>query len=107
MKTQITDQYADVTELGSARSGAACAFTPSRIAGPTSVVFACMLLATSLCLDKSAAAQQSSLTVSQTVGQKVVSAEIPVLLAKSIDSKKLKAGDEVDGKTAAILHLTD
>jgi hypothetical protein len=66
-----------------------------------------MLLASSLCLDKIATAQQSPLTAAQTAGQKVISAEIPVLLAKSIDSKKLKAGDEVDAKTAAILHLTD
>jgi hypothetical protein len=66
-----------------------------------------MLLATSFCLDKNATAQQSPLTASQTAGQKVISAEIPVLLARSIDSKKLKAGDEVDAKTAAILHLTD
>jgi hypothetical protein len=66
-----------------------------------------MLLATSLCLDKNATAQQPPLTASQTAAQKVISAEIPVLLAKSIDSKKLKAGDEVDAKTAAILHLTD
>jgi hypothetical protein len=71
------------------------------------IVFACLLLASSLCLEKNATAQQSPLAASQTAGQKVISAEIPVLLAKSIDSKKLKAGDEVDAKTAAVLHLTD
>ena len=107
MKTQVIDQYAEVTPFWSGRSGTACAFIPSRSACRTAVVFACMLLATSLCLDKNATAQQPPLTASQTAAQKVISAEIPVLLAKSIDSKKLKAGDEVDAKTAAILHLTD
>jgi len=107
MKTQIIDQHAEVTQFWSGRSGNARAFTPSRSAGRTALVFACMVLASSLCLDRNATAQQSPLTASQTAGQKAVSAEIPVLLAKSIDSKKLKAGDEVDGKTAAILHLRD
>ena len=107
MKTQIIDQHVEVTQFWSGRSSTACAFIPSRSASRTAVVFACMLLATSFCLDKNVNAQQSPLTASQTAGQKVVSAEIPVLLAKSIDSKKLKAGDEVDAKTAAILHLTD
>lgn len=107
MKTQIIDQHADITQFWSGRSGTACALISSRPACRTAIVFVCMLLATSLCLDKNAAAQQSPLTASRSAGQKVISAEIPVLLAKSIDSKKLKAGDEVDAKTAAILHLTD
>ena len=105
MKTQATDQHAEATQFRSGRSGTAGAFIPSRSA--SAVVFASMLLATSFWLDKNANAQQSPLMASQTAGQKVISAEIPVLLAKSIDSKKLKAGDEVDGKTATILHLTD
>jgi len=107
MKTQTTDQHAEAIGSWSERSGTACAFIPSRSACRTAVVFACILLATSLCLDNNATAQQSPLTASQTAGQKVISAEIPVLLAKSIDSKKLKAGDEVDAKTATILHLSD
>ncbi len=107
MKIQTTDEHADAIGFWSRRSSNACAFTPVRSVHRTAIVFATMLLATSFfCLDKNAIAQQSTMAASQPAGQKV-SAEIPVLLAKSIDSKKLKAGDEVDGKTATILHLTD
>lgn len=108
MKTQATDQHAETIRFWSGRSSNAGACLPTRSASRTAAVFASMLLAASfLCLDKNASAQQSPLVASGTSGQRVMSAEIPVLLVKSIDSKKLKAGDEVDGKTATILHLTD
>jgi len=107
MKTHTTNQHAETTSFLSGRSSNAWVFTPSRSVCRTAVAFAFMLLATSFCLDRNAAAQQAPLAASQTAGQKAMSAEIPLLLSKSIDSKKLKAGDEVDGKTAAILHLND
>jgi len=108
MKTQTTDQHAEAIGFWSRRSSNACAFTPVRSVHRTAIVFATMLLATSFfCLDKNAIAQQSTLSSSRTAGQNVIGAELPVVLAKSIDSKKLKTGDEVDAKTVAILHLTD
>jgi hypothetical protein len=109
MKAQIIDQYAEETQACIGRTSNAGALLPSRSASRTAAVFGCMLLATSfLCLDKNATAQQSStMAASRTAAQKGMSAEIPLQLAKSMDSKKLKAGDEVDGKTATILHLSD
>jgi len=108
MKAQIIDQYAEETPACIGRTSNAGALLPSRSASRTAAVFGCMLLATSfLCLDKNATAQQASVAASRTAAQKGMSAEIPLQLAKSMDSKKLKAGDEVDGKTATILHLSD
>ena len=45
--------------------------------------------------------------VGRPLARKIMNAEIPLFLGKSIDSKKLKAGEEVDGKTAAALQLKD
>jgi hypothetical protein len=107
MKTQTIDLHVLATGFSSGTNSNASGYIPSRSACPTAVAFACMLLVFSLCFHKNAAAQQSPLSSSPAAGQKVMNAEIPVLLAKSVDSKKLKAGEEVDGKTAANLHLKD
>ena len=107
MKTQTTDQHAEAIGFWSRRSSNACAFTPVRSVHRTAIVFATMLLATSFLPRQECNRSTIHSVSSRTAGQNVIGAELPVVLAKSIDSKKLKAGDEVDAKTAAILHLTD
>jgi hypothetical protein len=107
MKTSTTDLHILAAGFLSGKTGSAGAFIPSRSACRTAVACACLMLAPSLCLQKNATAQQSPPSASAITSQKIMNAEIPVLLAKSIDSKKLKAGEEVDGKTAANLQLRD
>jgi hypothetical protein len=109
MKSQTTDRHAEAIGFASGNFNNASAFVPSHpVRRPA--VFACTLLAVALCLGGNVKGQQSSASASQTgqaAAQNVINAEVPVFLAKSIDSKKLKAGEEVDGKTAATLQLSD
>ncbi len=104
MKTQTLDLHVLANGFSSGKKIHAGAIIPSRSANRTAIVSACMLLAISLCYHKDAAAQQTQQPASQ---QKVIKAEIPVFLAKSVDSKKLKSGEEVDGKIAVNLQLRD
>jgi hypothetical protein len=104
MKTHTVDRNVAATGSSSANNNHTGAFVASHAAGRTAITLACMLLATSLCLHKNAAAQQSSLPSS---GQKAMTAEISVSLDKSVDSKKLKSGEEVDGKVATNVQLKD
>ncbi len=59
-------------------------------------LLACLLLAVSLC-----AAQQNAATASAPAARTA----IPTQLAKSLDAKKLKVGDEVTTKTTVGLHM--
>jgi hypothetical protein len=104
MKTPTLDHQVLATGFSGGKNTHACAIVPSRSASRTAVACTFMLLAISLCYHKDAAAQQTQQPASQ---QKVIKAEIPVFLAKSIDSKKLKSGEEVDGKIAVNLQLKD
>ena len=88
MKTHTVDRNVAATGSSSANNNHTGAFVASHAAGRTAITLVCMLLATSLCLHKNAAAQQSSLLSS---GQKAMTAEISVSLDKSVDSKKLKS----------------
>ncbi len=66
-----------------------------------------LLLAITVCLGQGTPAPQSSATPSPAAeagDASAVRGVIPVSLAKSIDSKKLKEGDEVDAKTVATLR---
>ena len=104
MKTQTIDHQVLATAFSSANNNHDCAVIAPHFAGRTAITLACMLLATSLCLHRNAAAQQSSLPSS---GRKAMTAEIPVSLDKSVDSKKLKSGEEIDGKVATNVQLKD
>lgn len=102
MKKQTIDRYPDATGSRSGKRNKV--LVASRI--PAGV--ACLLLAIALCLEKDAPAQQSSPSASQSgqaTGQKVTNQAIPVFLANAIDSRKLKPGEEVNGKTATTLRL--
>jgi hypothetical protein len=107
MKTQTIDHQVLATTFSNANHNHADAFVASRLACRTAVTLACMLLTTSLCLHKNAAAQQTLLSATPAVAQKAMNAEIPVFLDKSIDSKKLKSGEEIDGKVATNVQLKD
>jgi hypothetical protein len=107
MKTQTLDHQVLATGFSGGKNTHACAIVPSRSASRTAVACTFMLLAISLCFHNDAAAQQAQQASSPVAAQKVIKAEIPVFLAKSIDSKKLKSGEEVDGKIAVNLQLKD
>ena len=71
------------------------------------MAIAFFLLAITVCIAQSTSAPQSSAAPAQSEAAGDASAMhgvLPVTLAKSIDSKKLKEGDEVDGKTVAALR---
>jgi hypothetical protein len=107
MKTQTIDHQVLATTFSNANHNLDVAVVASRLAGRTAVTLACVLLATSLCLHKNAAAQQTLLSATPAAVQKAMNAEIPVFLDKSIDSKKLKSGEEIDGKVATNVQLKD
>lgn len=70
-------------------------------------IAAFFLLATAVCFGQDTSAPQSSAAAassSQAGDTNTLHGVLPVQLAKSIDSKKLKEGDEVDAKTIAALH---
>lgn len=67
------------------------------------------LLAITVCLAQGTPASQTSAAPAQAAAAENASAVhgvIPVSLAKSIDSKKLKEGDEIDAKTVAALRTS-
>jgi hypothetical protein len=67
------------------------------------------LLAITVCLGQGTAAPQTSVAPASSAAASdpnAVHGLLPISLAKSIDSKKLKEGDEVDGKTVAGLHTS-
>jgi hypothetical protein len=107
MKTQTIDYKVLATAFSSTNHSHADAFVAFRLPGRTAVTLACMLLATSFCLHKNAAAQQTLLSATPATAQKAITAEIPVFLDKSIDSKKLRSGEKIDGKIATNVQLKD
>ena len=71
------------------------------------VLFAAlMLLATTMCFGQDSSAMQSSGMPAASTGS-ALHGTIPATLAKSIDSKKLKDGDEIDAKTVSMMRTAD
>ncbi|MGC2109656.1 MAG: hypothetical protein WA655_09075 [Candidatus Korobacteraceae bacterium] len=73
----------------------------------SAAIAAFFLLAIAVCFGQDTSAPQNSAAAAPSGGASDASTMhgiIPVQLAKSIDSKKLKEGDEVGGKTIAALH---
>ena len=70
------------------------------------VVFAAlMLLATTMCLGQDSSAMQSP--APPAAASAALHGMLAATLAKSIDSKKLKEGDEVDAKTVGMMRTAD
>jgi hypothetical protein len=71
------------------------------------VMFAALvLLATTMCLGQDPSAMSSSGAPAAASGS-ALHGTIPATLAKSIDSKKLKDGDEIDAKTISMMRTAD
>jgi hypothetical protein len=64
------------------------------------------LLAITVCLGQGTAAPAAPAPSAAASDASAVHGLLPISLVKSIDSKKLKEGDEVDGKTVAGLHTS-
>jgi hypothetical protein len=66
------------------------------------------LIATSMCLAQNAPAMQTSAAPTTDASDRSgLHGTIPVSLAKSIDSKKLKEGDEIPAKTVTMMRTAD
>ncbi|MGB8888789.1 MAG: hypothetical protein WCC87_18820 [Candidatus Korobacteraceae bacterium] len=107
MKTQTIDQQVLASGFSSANHNQAGSFVAPHAARRTAIAFGCLLLATSLCLHKHAAAQQTLLAATPAATQSAMKAVIPVFLDKSVDSRKLKSGEEIDGQVAVNVQLKD
>ena len=67
---------------------------------------ALILLATTMCLGQDSSAMQNS-GAAGAAATTALHGTIPATLAKSIDSKKLKDGDEIDAKTVSMMRTAD
>ncbi len=103
MKTQTDNPYTNDRKDGAAVASLSPA--PYRRTLAASLILLAMLLAIHI----QAIAQQTQAPGSQsfTSGPTTMHGTMFLALTAAIDSKKLKAGDEVDGRTAALISLRD
>ena len=110
MKTQTPRQDTMVIESFTSRSSHTSAMIRTPFGCRTTLTAMLMLLAIAVSFPRNAVAQQTTATASQGAApgsQAMTRILIPAPLGSSLDSKKLKTGDEVILKTSANLSLQD
>lgn len=110
MKTQTIEQPVGTIQSLHPTSSSAVSARGSHFSSGKQFVIALALLAIFLCAGKNAFTQQAIAATSPSgvgAGSSARQTLVPVFLATSLDSKKLKANEEVDAKTAATMKLKD